>query len=776
MQCYTELTPPTAVTHSISLPFLSSSANNLIVAKTSLLQIFALKSIITYTRSALDSNGGHNAVQRPEKVHTTKLILLAQYELSGTVTSLSRVRIQRSKSGGEALLVALRDAKLSLVQWDPERYAISTISIHYYEREDIQGSPWDPDLGNCVNYLCVDPSSRCAALKFGKRHLAILPFHQTVDDLAMLDYEPETDGIRTEPTSGTSKTADIKTIDGTTNEEKTPYGASFVLSLLAVDPNLSHPMHLAFLYEYREPTFGILSSQVAISSALIHERGDVSSYAVYTLDLEQRASTTLLSVNNLPYDLFEVKPLPLPLGGALLVGGNELIHVDQAGKTNAVAVNAFAKLSTAFPMLDQSDLALRLENCVIEQLGSDNREMLIILNDGELAVLSFKIDGRSVSGLSVRRVAQQNGGDAVLAGSSCTAVVGRGRIFIGSENADSIILGWSRKSSKLKRQRSRVNMEIDDDEGASDIDEAELEDDDDDLYSEAKPQEKIRDLAPSSTSADASDNYIFRVHDSLQNCGPIRDIALQKPIPEHGQDSYGISKIPPKHELVVAGGQGRAGALLTFKRDIEPVLAEQYNIPSAHRIWAISLGEFAESSANRDHTNKGYDNYVIASIVTERDEELSVAYKMTSASIEELKGTDFDPEAGPTIEVGALNGGSRIVQVLPGELRTYEGGECSLLYLVGANLALHLKRNPTAPGQGCRTTWDTGTLWRCSEAAACTTASVKSSGYQTHVLPYPAVMFNSINTISDSSPPLFSKASYDSCVVSEPMMYFPVPI
>ncbi|KAA8574874.1 hypothetical protein EYC84_004116 [Monilinia fructicola] len=45
MQCYTELTPPTAVTHSLSLPFLSADANNLVVAKASLLQIFTTKTV-----------------------------------------------------------------------------------------------------------------------------------------------------------------------------------------------------------------------------------------------------------------------------------------------------------------------------------------------------------------------------------------------------------------------------------------------------------------------------------------------------------------------------------------------------------------------------------------------------------------------------------------------------------------------------------------------------------------------------------------------------------
>src|SRR5256885_14099325 len=123
MQCYTELIPPSGVTHAVSLPFTSPTASNLVVARTSLLQIFTQKQV----------NNGHD----------TKLVLVAEYSLSGTVTSLGRVKILNSKCGGEAVLVALRDAKLSLIEWDPDQHAISTISIHYYESEDRQSCPWD---------------------------------------------------------------------------------------------------------------------------------------------------------------------------------------------------------------------------------------------------------------------------------------------------------------------------------------------------------------------------------------------------------------------------------------------------------------------------------------------------------------------------------------------------------------------------------------------------------------------------------------------------------
>lgn len=692
MQCYTELTPPTAVTHSLSLPFLSSSANNLVIAKTSLLQIFSFKSIVSNTNNDHVRNGVQNTNQssrsgqsllqsevghlRGERVHTTKLVLVAEYNLSGTITSIARVKILKSKSGGEAILVALRDAKLSLIEWDPERYSISTISIHYYEREDLQGSPWESDLGQSVSQLCVDPRSRCAALKFGARHLAILPFHQAGDELVMDDYEPDID----EPRPASIDPVRRASV-ASSGAEKTPYAASFVLSLLALDPSLSHPLHLAFLYEYREPTFGIISSQVAISTALLPERRDTVSYTVFTLDLEQRASTTLLSVNNLPYDLFAVKPLPLPVGGALLIGGNQLIHVDQAGKANGVAVNGFAKKSTAFALLDQSELGLRLEYCIIEQLGTDNPELLMILNTGELAIISFKTDGRSVSGLSVRRLSEASGGLGIHAAASCTSLIGRGRIFVGSEITCPVIMGWSRRSDKSKRQRK---LDVEEDEEALGLEEDDEDDDDDDddddLYSGANLEDGALKQGVLSSSVNSSEEYIFRIHDSMHNTGPMKDVAIRNDTHSSLKTANLSDEVFPSLEVAVSTGGGRAGGLTLFQRKLTPQIIDQLNVPNAKGVWAVCAQRISEdSSVHASKTEGGpahaHDRYIIASNVTKTGEERSNAYSIGSTGLEEIKGTDFDPKAGATVEVGTLNGGARIVQVLASELRTFDGGE-----------------------------------------------------------------------------------------------------
>ena len=706
MQCYTELTPPTAVTHSLALPFLSASANNLVVAKTSLLQIFSLKSVVTSTsdgssRNTHISNSNRreeangpdsslplSATAKGDRVHTTKLVLVAQFELAGTVISLARVKILKSKSGGEALLVALKDAKLSLVEWDPERYSISTISIHFYEREDILNPIWESNLGAFQNYLSVDPSSRCAALKFGVRHLAIIPFHQLGDDLVMDDYDPELDGERPDRKQSISKPV----VEGG-QDEKTPYAASFVLSLLALDPSLSHPIHLSFLYEYRDPTFGILYSQGATSSALLHERRDNVSYAVYTLDLEQRASTTLSSVNNLPYDLFAVVPLSRPVGGALLVGGNEMIHVDQSGKTNGVAVNDFAKQSTDLALLDQSDLNMRLENCVVKQLGLDHSDVLIILNTGNIAILSFKIDGRSVSGLSLRPVKATAGENAISAGPSCASIVGRSRIFVGSEDSDSLVLGWSRKSDRLKRKPSRTQMDIDGDEDEIDVDEEDIDEDEDDLYADTKPETKGQEPTPIPSGADAEEDYTFRLHDSMINYGPMTDVALRK-VPT--TDTNAASEGKSCTELMIASGRGRAGGLTTFQRGIIVKNVAQPSIQHVHGVWSIRT-----KRGQDEGYGDRFDKYVIASVTNDAEEEKSAVHSLNTndGNIVELTETDFDADAGPTIEVGTLNGGTKMVQVLQSELRSYDQGESLFIFCqFDFNITAEQRRDDWWPG------------------------------------------------------------------------------
>jgi len=582
-------------------------------------------------------------------------------------------------------LIGFRDAKLSLVEWDPERPGISTTSIHYYEQDDLQGAPWTPSLKSCVNYLTADPGSRCAALKFGPRNLAILPFKQGDEDVNMDDWDEELDGPRPEKSSTIT--------NGSGKKEETPYGSSFVLRLPSLDPNLIHPIHLAFLYEYRDPTFGILSSMLSPSSSLLFERRDYLTYMVFTLDLDQRAVTTILSVTGLPYDLFEVIPLPAPVGGALLVGRNELIHIDQAGKANGVGVNMFAKQCTSFGLVDQSELEMRLEGCLIEQLSIQSGEMIIVLQTGELAILSFNMDGRSVSGLSVRRVSSDAGGSVISTRASTLSCLGPSTLFVGSEDADSVVLGWSRKSNQLSRRKSR--MELDDDTFLDQDEDEEDDDADDDLYGDG-PAVAARVTANGASGASSANSkagdYIFQIHDSLLNIAPVIDITFgNSGFYSDSEDKLDAEGVIGDLELVAAVGKAKAGSLAVLHKNIQPKIIGRFEFPEARGIWTMSAKRPTEKGLEA-HKEKSamsgdygveaqYDRLMIVSKSLPDGTESSDVYALTSATFEALTGTEFEPAAGSTIEAGTLGNGLRVIQVLKSEVRSYDGGKspCSSL-------------------------------------------------------------------------------------------------
>lgn len=661
MQCYTELLPPTGVTHALTIPFLSATANNLVVVRTSLLQIYSLLKTIR-PEGGINSDGS----TRPDQSETTKMVLEKECPLSGTVTDLSRIKILNSKSGGEAILLAFRNAKLSLIEWDSERHNISTISIHYYERDDMTRSPWVPDLGSCGSSLSVDPSSSCAVFNFGIRNLAILPFHQPGDDLVMDDYGSGDEGK--DHAADADKTKNDMTY-------QTPYASSFVLPVAALDPSLLHPISFAFLYEYREPTFGILYSQVSTSSALLHERKDAVFYTVFTLDLEQRASTTLLSVSRLPSDLFKVVALPPPVGGALLIGSNELVHVDQAGKTNAVGVNEFSRQVSAFSMADQSDLALRLEGCVVERLSGNDSNLLLVLSNGDFVLVNFRLDGRSVSGISVQPLPATAGGSIMKSPPSCSVFLGDGRLFIGSEDADSLLVGCSNPVSGTKRPRSQLKRDVDDFDGLSDEDQSEDDAYEDDLYSTALEVSASR---RGSTEMSPFGPYSFRIDDRLPNAGPLRDVVLGRSFSNVASKDHHVEDVSAELELVATQGSDRNGGLVVMKRAIDPHVIRSMEVDSADGVWAVSVahGRTALTNATDKTDKKELRHYAIIPKTKDSEKEESEVFVVDGSDLKPFRAPEFNPNGDFTIDVGVLAETTRVVQVLRNEVRSYDIGEC----------------------------------------------------------------------------------------------------
>mgnify|MGYP004597317115 CR=1 FL=1 len=70
---------------------------------------------------------------RPPKM---KLECLSQYTLHGNVMSMQAVTLIGSQR--DSLLLSFRDAKLSVVEYDQDIHDLRTVSLHYFEEEEIR--------------------------------------------------------------------------------------------------------------------------------------------------------------------------------------------------------------------------------------------------------------------------------------------------------------------------------------------------------------------------------------------------------------------------------------------------------------------------------------------------------------------------------------------------------------------------------------------------------------------------------------------------------------
>lgn len=644
MQCFSELVPPTAVTQALSLPFLSPLSTELVVAKTSVLQIFSISRIP-------DGPGDEGQ----PSIESNALRLIGEYPLSGTVTSLARVRAAGTQSGGDALIVSFSDAKVSLVEWDPENHRISTISIHYYEGNKVRLAPYEQSPREVGSKLLVDPQNRCAALRFAARDLAIIPIRQPEDEVVTADVDFLDDAEPQKNTNGAGPESTRK---------HTPYGPSFVLPLTALDPSLTHPVDLTFLYEYREPTLGIVSANRNASVALLEARKDPLTYTVISLDIEERASTTLLSVKGLPFDIWKIIPLAQPIGGTLLVGANVLIHVDQSGKTTAIGVNEFAHQTTNFSMTDQSQLNLRLENSCIETLNPDTGDLLIILSTGKLAILNFNVDGRTVSGIHVHPVEDSHGGAIPNPLPSIATIIGADKIFLGSQTGDAKLITWTGQGDSSSRKRNHAQM-LGEDE--SDIPAANGDEDntiEDDLYAEEGFTKSVMYRASKSVEPG---NYAFREIGRLPNLGPIKSIAFARSESENSSDT--------SFSLLTSVGEGKSSKVVKIAKNVpfEPIREHQDSGVQSLHLFTVQ----AEGQAKQRYAVASRESDAGASFSTlltlEGDLDATTEEKVLDRTV--ITGTEFDSK-GKTLAMYSLKEGVGAIQVCESAVRFYTPGSC----------------------------------------------------------------------------------------------------
>jgi cleavage and polyadenylation specificity factor subunit 1 len=316
----------------------------------------------------------------------------------------------------------------------------------------------------------------------------------------------------------------------------------------------------------------------------------------------------------------------------------------------------------------------------VEVLSAENGELLLVLNDGRLAIITFRLDGRSVAGLSVKLVPKEAGGSVIPCRVNSLTRLGRNSVFAGIGDGDSIVLGWSRKLSQISKRKARIaDLDLE-------LDEEDLDDvDDDDLYGDEPVA--IQPVASSANSKTGELN--FRVHDQLLSIAPIRAITYGKPpaITDR-KEAEMFSGVRSELQLVAAVGRERASSLAIMNREIQPKVIGRFEFPEARGFWAMSAQKPVPKAIKGDKgaatigTDGGsvvqYDKYMIVAKVDLDGYETSDVYALTAAGFESLAGTEFDPLQGFTVEAGTMGNHMRIIQVLKSEVRCYDGGPYSL--------------------------------------------------------------------------------------------------
>ena len=545
-----------------------------------------------------------------------KLECIVSYTLFGNIMSLQSVSL--SSSQRDALLISFQDAKLSVVQHDPDTFELKTLSLHYFEEDDIKGG-W---TGNYhIPIVRVDPDNRCAVMLVYGRKLVVLPFRKdtSLDEIEVQDVKP----MKKAPTQLIAKT---------------PILASYIIELKDLDEKIDNVIDIQFLHGYYEPTLLILYEPVRTFPGRIAVRSDTCTMVALSLNIQQRVHPVIWTVNSLPFDCCQALPVSKPIGGCLIMTVNALIYLNQSVPPYGVSLNSIADHSTSFPLKPQDGVKISLDCCQVTFIEPE--KMVLSLKNGELYVLTLCADSmRSVRSFHFSKAAA-----SVL--TSCICVCEEEYLFLGSRLGNSLLLRFKEKDEStvitiddtevIEKEPKRMRLE-----------EEELE-----VYGSGQK-----------TSVQLT-SYLFEVCDTIPNIGPIAHMAVgERAIEDDHEDNPDVQYVPNKIdlEIVTSSGHGKNGALCCLQNSIKPQVITSFGMSGCIDVWSVF-----DDMAKR--TDRPDDNH--AFMVLSQENETMIL--QTGDEINEIENTGFATNL-PTIHCGNIGNNRFIVQVTNKSIRLLQG-------------------------------------------------------------------------------------------------------
>ncbi|KAM3858249.1 cleavage and polyadenylation specificity factor subunit 1 [Diretmus argenteus] len=636
---YRQAHTPTAVEFSVYCNFISNKEKNLVVAGTSQLYVYR---IIHDAESTSKAEKAPDAKSRKEKLEQ-----VASFSLFGNVMSMASVQLVGANR--DALLLSFKDAKLSVVEYDPGTHDLKTLSLHFFEEPELR----DGFVQNVhIPIVRVDPENRCAVMLVYGTKLVVLPFRKdTLTD--------EQEGVVGEA-------------------PKSSFLPSYLIDVRELDEKLLNIIDMKFLHGYYEPTLLILYEPNQTWPGRVAVRQDTCSIVAISLNIMQKVHPVIWSLSNLPFDCTQVMAVPKPIGGVVVFAVNSLLYLNQSVPPYGVSLNSQTTGTTAFPLRLQDEVKITLDCSQSAFIGYD--KMVISLKGGEIYVLTLITDGMR----SVRAFHFDKAAASVL--TTCMMTMEPGYLFLGSRLGNSLLLKYTEKLQETPPEEGQENQE------------KEKEKEKDKEKQEEPPSKKKR--MDSSTNwtvnsfalSDEVDEievygseaqsgtqlatYSFEVCDSILNIGPCANASMGEPafLSEEFQ-----SNPEPDLEVVVCSGYGKNGALSVLQRSIRPQVVTTFELPGCHDMWTVISSEVKEDKKGEKGEEEGEkktepsiedDKKKHGFLILSREDSTMIL--QTGQEINELDTSGFATQ-GPTVFAGNIGDNKYIIQVSPMGIRLLEG-------------------------------------------------------------------------------------------------------
>ncbi|KAF5200305.1 Cleavage and polyadenylation specificity factor subunit [Thalictrum thalictroides] len=601
---------------------------NLVVTAGNILEVYTVR---------VHEDGGNNKGFKPPPeaqtgggsmggISSAWLELVCHYKLHGNVETMAVLSVgggDQSKRR-DSIVLAFKDAKISVLEFDDSIHGLRTSSMHCFE-----GPEWHYLKRGRESFargplVKADPQGQCGGV--------------LVYDLQMI--------VLKAAQSGYGLVGDDEA-NGSGGTISTRIESSYVINLR--DLEMKHVKDFTFIHGYIEPVMVILHERELTWAGRYSWKHHTCMISALSINTSSKQHPLIWSAVNLPHDAYKLLAVPSPIGGVLVISAN-VIHYHSQSVSCALALNTYAVPVDSSQELPRSSFSVELDAANATWLLHD--VAILSTKTGELLLLTLVYDGRVVHRLELSKSRA-----SVL--SSDITTIGNSFFFLGSRLGDSKLVQYTCGMGSLLASSGQLKEEVGDIESetpsakrlrmaSSDAVPDIISGEELSLYSSAP-----------NNSESAQKTFSFDVRDSLINIGPLKDFSYGLRI-NADPNATGIAK-QSNYELVCCSGHGKNGALCVLQQSIRPELITEVELAGCKGIWTVyhktARGHNKDDSSKTSSEDDEYHAYLIISL------ESRTMVLETADTLGEVTETVDYYVQGSTIAAGNLFGRRRVIQV-----------------------------------------------------------------------------------------------------------------